>query len=136
MQLQQTAMITLLIFFAATSPIIYGDELPKGKEVPGDFAWILRPALKTTDQVVWAKEFESLLPEIVPDCPGKPHAKSRRKRPNLREWVKLNLGGPPGDKQIRENRYVLIAACRAHSCGDEGPALDRYKIDHWPFCRQ
>jgi hypothetical protein len=76
-----------------------------------DFRWLLNPKLGTTNQVVWTKDFDALLRAVVPGIKGKAD--------QLREWVSDNLGGPPEDKQVLDDRYVVLAACRAHSCGDK-----------------
>jgi hypothetical protein len=73
-----------------------------------NFDWLLDASLQNTNQVVISKKFDELLTAVVPNVDV------------VRGSVKLDLHGPPNEKDVSQNRYVMLSACMAHNCEEKG----------------
>jgi hypothetical protein len=72
------------------------------------FDWLLDASLKNTNQVVTSDKFDEMLTSMVPNIDI------------VRITVKDDLHGPPNEKEISKNRYVMLSACMAHNCQEKG----------------
>jgi uncharacterized protein len=85
------------------------------KETGGTFSWLKSYDGKTTNSVCWNDRFAEFLKTITP---------SVKLRLSDDDWPLLEtlqefLCGPPDDVKVSENRYVVLAGCRAHSCSEK-----------------
>lgn len=80
------------------------------------FSWLLDYAGKSTSQVIGDKRFKAILVEIVPEI------KMDLGIGNscfLKDIVTEFLSGPAENVIVRENRYVILSACRFNSCPEK-----------------
>jgi uncharacterized protein YecT (DUF1311 family) len=68
--------------------------------------WVLSYEGKSTNQFVWDKRTAPLVRTRVPS--------------RLSDQVLRGLGGPDDPVVVAEHRYVSVAACVPHDCGDKG----------------
>lgn len=90
------------------------DNTPPSREVQtgGRFSWLRFYDGQTANEVCGDKHFPDFLKTITPSV------KLRLSDDvwPLRETLQELLCGPPDDVKVSENRYVILAGCRAHSC--------------------
>lgn len=81
-----------------------------------DYSWLLSFNGKSTNEVVWDKRFNGLLSAVVPNSKS-----NYSKDPGqMKSDLKLHLSGPPSVVQIKDDRFIVLSACWAHSCGNKG----------------
>jgi uncharacterized protein YecT (DUF1311 family) len=88
---------------------------PREKQADEGFSWLKFYKGKTTNEVCWDDRFAKFLKNISPSV------KLRLSDDNwpLVETLQEFLCGPPHDVKVSENRYVILAGCRAHSCSEK-----------------
>ena len=80
--------------------------------VTRDFDWLLDANIANANNAVNDDRFDALLAAVIPEA--------YKENASLRETVGLNLSGPARAKQIFNEQFVLLEACRSSSCDDKG----------------
>lgn len=80
------------------------------------FAWLLEYQGQSTNSVVWDPRFKKTLDAVAPAFKKDlGMGQEETLAATLREFI----AGPPEDVVVEEKRYVVLSACRAHSCPEK-----------------
>lgn len=106
----------VIILFLLISPL-------SSSERQNFFDWIrTQQDLKYTNQIFHKKEFQEFLKKNIPDKSYYFGSTKNNKKETVLEAFKKVLGGPPNKIIFKgnDNRYVILSACRQHSCDEKG----------------
>lgn len=106
----------IVVFFILISPI-------NSSERQDYFDWIrIQQDLKNTNQIFYKKEFQELLKKNIPNKSYYFGSTNKNQKETVLEAFSKVLSGPPNKIifQGNNNRYVILSACRQHSCDEKG----------------
>jgi hypothetical protein len=82
--------------------------------------WLTFSGGKSTNEIVRDPRFKLLLNDAVPDVKVYLGMSLLGSHPSLMDAVNQVMGGSAQRVEVRDNRYVMLSACRQNSCDEKG----------------